>query len=211
MTVSIDTARNAASAYRRTSAIHPRIVRFTHWINALAMIVMIMSGWQIHNAYPTMPFLFPDVLTLGSGLAVALQWHLAAMWLLGINGVIYVAYGIASGRFRRKLLPIRPSEVVHDVRAALTGRLRHENPAAYNAAQRLLYAGVIGTGVLIVASGLAIWKPVQFRVLTTFLGDFDNARIIHFAAMSAIVLFLILHVVMALIVPSTIRAMIFGR
>jgi thiosulfate reductase cytochrome b subunit len=211
MTVAIDAARAAPSAGRHTSAIHPRIVRITHWINAVAMIVMIMSGWQIHNAYPTMPFLVPGVLTLGSGLANALQWHLAAMWLLATNGAIYLSYGIASARFRRKLLPIWPSEVVRDLRAALTGRLVHANIAVYNAVQRLLYAGVIGTGILIVVSGLAIWKPVQFRVLTTLLGDFDSARIIHFAAMSVIVLFLILHVVMALIVPSTIRAMMFGR
>ncbi len=211
MTVAIDTAAAAPTAVLQTPAIHPRIVRLTHWVNAVAMIVMIMSGWQIHNAYPTMPLLFPDLLTLGAGLANALQWHLAAMWLLATNGAIYVAYGIISGRFRRKLLPISPSEVVRDLRAALTGSLGHEDIAVYNAVQRLLYASVIATGILIVASGVAIWKPVQFRVLTTLLGDFDNARIIHFAAMSVIVLFLILHVVMALIVPSTIRAMTFGR
>lgn len=211
MTVAIDTAAAAPTAVLQTPAIHPQIVRLTHWVNAVAMIVMIMSGWQIHNAYPTMPLLFPDLLTLGAGLANALQWHLAAMWLLATNGAIYVAYGIISGRFRRKLLPISPSEVVRDLRAALTGSLGHEDIAVYNAVQRLLYASVIATGILIVASGVAIWKPVQFRVLTTLLGDFDNARIIHFAAMSVIVLFLILHVVMALIVPSTIRAMTFGR
>src|SRR5262245_14669925 len=193
------------------TVIHPFIVRVTHWLNALATIVMIMSGWQIHNAYPTLPFRFPDVLTLGSGLAGALQWHFAAMWLLAINGAVYLSYGALSGRFRRKLLPIHPSDIIRDVRAALTGQLAHDDLSVYNAAQRLLYASVIGAGILIVISGIAIWKPVQFRILTTLLGDFDAARLIHFASMTAIVLFLAVHVVMALLVPSSLRAMILGR
>jgi len=191
--------------------IHPLIVRATHWLNALATVVMIMSGWAIHNAYPTLPFRFPEIVTLGSGLAGALQWHFAAMWLLAINGAVYLSYGALSGRFRRKLLPIHPSGIIRDVRAALTGQLAHDDLSVYNAAQRLLYAGVIGAGILIVISGVAIWKPVQFRILTTLLGDFDAARLIHFASMTAIALFLAVHVVMALLVPSSLRAMILGR
>lgn len=191
--------------------IHPLIVRATHWLNALATVVMIMSGWGIHNAYPTLPFRFPEIVTLGSGLAGALQWHFAAMWLLAINGAVYLSYGALSGRFRRKLLPIYPSDIIRDVRAALTGQLAHDDLSVYNAVQRLLYASVIGAGVLIVISGLAIWKPVQFRILTTLLGDFDAARLIHFASMTAIVLFLAVHVVMALLVPSSLRSMILGR
>lgn len=191
--------------------IHPLIVRATHWLNALATVVMIMSGWGIHNAYPTLPFRFPEIVTLGSGLAGALQWHFAAMWLLAINGAVYLSYGALSGRFRRKLLPIYPSDIIRDVRAALTGQLAHDDLSVYNAAQRLLYASVIGAGILIVISGIAIWKPVQFRILTTLLGDFDAARLIHFASMTAIVLFLAVHVVMALLVPSSLRSMILGR
>ena len=193
------------------TVIHPFIVRVTHWLNALATIVMIMSGWQIHNAYPTLSFRFPDVLTLGSGLAGALQWHFAAMWLLAVNGAIYLSYGALSGRFRRKLLPIYPSEVLRDVRSALIGRLGHDDLSVYNAVQRVLYVGVIGAAMLIVISGLAIWKPVQFRILTTLFGDFDNARLIHFASMTGIMLFLMVHVVMALLVPSSLRAMVRGR
>jgi thiosulfate reductase cytochrome b subunit len=211
MSVSINTVANATSGGRGLPTIHPLIVRITHWVNALAMTVMIMSGWQIHNAYPTLPFEFPDVLTLGSGLAGALQWHFAAMWFLAVNGAIYIVYGIASGRFARKLLPIRPSDIIRDARAALAGRLEHADLSVYNAVQRLLYAGVIVAGILIVLTGVAIWKPVQFRVLTTLFGDFDTARLIHFAAMSVIVLFLIVHVVMALLVPASLRAMIRGR
>lgn len=211
MPQSSNAAHFAASARAGGTVVHPLIVRLTHWLNAVAMIVMIMSGWQIHNAYPTLPFRFPDVLTIGSGLAGALQWHFAAMWLLAANGAVYLSYGVLSGRFRRKLLPIHPSAVLRDIRLALTGKLGHQDLSTYNAMQRLLYAGVIGAGILIVASGIAIWKPVQLRPLTTLLGDFDNARLVHFAAMTAIVLFLVVHVVMATLVPSSLHAMLRGR
>lgn len=211
MSILIRTAGNAIRVGHGSSIIHPVIVRITHWVNAVAMVIMIMSGWQIHNAYPTLPFEFPAVLTLGSDLTGALQWHFAAMWLLAVNGSIYFVYGLVSGRFVSKLLPIRPSDVIHDVRAALAGRLEHGDLSIYNAVQRLLYAGVIGAGILIVLTGVSIWKPVQFRILTTLFGDFDAARLIHFAAMSVIVLFLIVHVVMAILMPASLRAMIRGR
>jgi thiosulfate reductase cytochrome b subunit len=211
MSIPIGTVNDTKSAGRSSTAIHPLVVRVTHWVNAAAMVVMLMSGWQIHNAFPTLPFEFPNVLTLGSDLTGALQWHFAAMWLLAANGTIYLSYGLVSGRFRRKLLPIRPSEVIRDVHAALAGRLSHTDLSVYNAVQRLLYTGVIGASILIVVSGIAIWKPVQFRVIATLLGDFDTARLVHFSAMSAIVVFLLVHVVMALLVPSSLRAMIRGR
>jgi thiosulfate reductase cytochrome b subunit len=195
----------------RRPTIHPLIVRLTHWINAAAMAVMISSGWAIHNAYPTLPFQFPYWTTLGGSLIGGLRWHFAAMWLVMVNGLVYLAYGLLSGRLYRKLLPITPRAVVADLRAALGGRLSHDDISVYNAVQRLLYLGVILAGVTVVASGLAIWKPVQLRWLVMLLGDFDNARLIHFAAMSAIVGFLIVHAAMALLVPKTLRAMISGR
>jgi len=212
MTEMTETPVAATSAVTpRHPLIHPLIVRLTHWINAAAMIMMISSGWAIHNAYPTLPVLFPSWTTLGGSLTDGLRWHFAAMWLVMANGLVYLAYGLFSGRFRRKLLPITPKAVVGDLRAALAGRLDHQDIAVYNAVQRLLYLGVILAGVLVVASGLSIWKPVQLRWLVMLLGDFDNARLIHFAAMSAIVGFIIVHVVMALLVPKTLRAMIRGR
>jgi thiosulfate reductase cytochrome b subunit len=191
--------------------IHPRIVRITHWINAAAMIVMIMSGWQIHNAYPTLPFDFPKPLTLGGWLGGGTRWHFAAMWVLMANGTAYLIYGLASGRLRAKLLPIRARAVVLDVKAALSGTLKHDDLATYNSVQRLLYAGVIGASALAVLTGLSIWKPVQFHELTSLFGDFDTARILHFLAMAAIVLFLAVHVLLALLVPKSLRAMIRGR
>jgi thiosulfate reductase cytochrome b subunit len=192
--------------------IHPRWVRITHWVNALAIFMMIGSGWQIYDASPLFRFIyFPSQLALGQWLAGALLWHFAAMWLLVINGIVYVTLGIATGRFRRKLLPIRPRDVVNDFAAALRGKLAHDDLSVYNAVQRLLYVGVILAGVVIVLSGLSIWKPVQLKYLTALFGGYDFARYVHFFAMASIVGFLTVHVALALIVPKSLRAMITGR
>jgi thiosulfate reductase cytochrome b subunit len=206
---------SAAVASRQASTkqplIHPLIIRVTHWINAAAIIVMIMSGLEIHNAYPTLPFKVPRILTLGGWLGGATQWHFAAMWVLMTSGLTYVTYGFVSGRFKRKFWPISPREAAADIKAALLGRLSHADLSIYNAVQRLLYSGVILAGIVAVLTGLALWKPVQLQALTLVFGDFDRARIIHFLAMCAIFLFLVLHVVMALAVPKSLRAMIRGR
>ena len=203
-----------AVATRRTKeAIHPLWVRVTHWINALAMVLMIGSGWQIYDAspLPLFQFEFPTSITLGGDLPTGLAWHFAAMWLLAANGIVYVGLGLASGRFRAKLFPIRGREILADVAAALRGRLAHDDLAVYNAVQKLLYLGVILAGVVIVLSGLSIWKPIQLQWLTALFGGYDAARYVHFFAMSAIVLFLVVHVVVALLVPKSLRAMIIGR
>ncbi len=194
----------------RRATIHPLIVRCCHWINAVAMLVMISSGWAIHNAYPIAPFLFPDSVILGGGLIGGLQWHFAAMWVLAINGLIYLTYGIASGRLAHKLRPVSIRDALTDGVAALRGTLSHTDLSVYNGVQRILYAGVIGLGILIVASGLAIWKPVQFGWLTWLFGDFDWARIVHFSAMTGIALFVLVHVAMSLLVPRSLLAMIRG-
>lgn len=194
-----------------SSKIHPLWVRVTHWINALAMIVMIGSGWQIYDASPLFKFEFPVAITIGGWLAGALLWHFAAMWILVINGIAYVVLGVVSGRFRRKLLPIRSSEFFADMRSAFAFRLTHENLSVYNAVQKALYLGVIACGVVIVLSGLSIWKPVQLQQLTALFGGYDFARYVHFFAMAAIVGFSLVHVLLALIVPKALRAMIIGR
>jgi thiosulfate reductase cytochrome b subunit len=205
------TAETITTAVDTGATIHPRWVRICHWINALAILVMIGSGWQIYNASPLFGFVFPREIALGNWLAGALLWHFAAMWVLVINGVIYVTLGIVTGRFRRKLYPIRPSEVFADLKAAATFKLPHDDLAHYNAVQKLLYTGVILAGVVIVLSGLSIWKPVQFQELTALFGGYDAARYVHFLAMAAIVGFLIVHIALALIVPKSLRAMITGR
>jgi thiosulfate reductase cytochrome b subunit len=193
------------------TTIHPRWVRICHWINALAILVMIGSGWQIYNASPLFDFTFPPQFALGNWLAGALLWHFAAMWVVVVNGIVYVTLGIVTGRFRRKLLPIRPRDIVADIKAALTFKLAHDDLSHYNAVQKLLYSGVILAGFVIVLSGLSIWKPVQFQELTTLFGGYDVARYVHFIAMAAIVGFLVVHIALALIVPKSLRAMITGR
>lgn len=191
--------------------IHPFIVRATHWINAVAVVIMILSGWQIYNAAPIFPFSFPAWMTLGGWLGGALQWHFAAMWLLMANGLAYFVYGVLSGRIRTRFFPISSAEVAHDLRDALKGKLAHDDLVHYNGVQKLFYVGVIAALIAVVLSGLAIWKPVQLWWLTALFGGFQGARLVHFLAMAAIVGFLIVHVVMALLVPKTIRAMVFGR
>jgi len=192
-------------------AIQPAWVRTMHWINAVAVILMIMSGWQIYNASPLFGFRFDHSITIGGWLGGALLWHFAAMWLLMINGLAYLVTGFASGRFRKKLLPITPRGVISDLKAALTFKLAHDDLSAYNYVQKLLYAGIIAIGVVIVLSGLSIWKPVQLQYLTALFGGYDAARYVHFICMSLICLFLIVHVALAVLVPKSLRAMIIGR
>ena len=205
-----------AASDQRTMAtpakiIQPAWVRTVHWINAVAMILMIMSGWQIYNASPLFDFRFSSSITLGGWLGGALLWHFAAMWLLMVNGLVYLALGIATGRFRKKLLPITPSGVIADTKAALTFKLAHDDLSRYNYVQKLLYAGIIVVGIVIVLSGLSIWKPVQLHWLVTLFGDYDRARYVHFFCMAAIVAFLVIHVALAILVPKSLRAMITGR
>jgi thiosulfate reductase cytochrome b subunit len=191
--------------------VHPLVVRLTHWINALAVLMMIASGWQIYNASPLFPFMFPRSITLGGWLAGALQWHFAAMWLLAANGLVYVTYGVVSGHFRRKLLPISPGAVLRDVANALRGRLAHEDLSVYNAAQRAAYLALIFALVVLVASGLAIWKPVQLHWLAALMGDYEGARLLHFFAMTAVAVIVAIHVVMVALVPRTFPSMLTGK
>ncbi len=195
----------------KANVIQPAWVRIMHWINAVAVILMIMSGWQVYNASPLFSFSFPPAITLGSWLGGALLWHFAAMWLLMVNGLFYLVCGFATGRFARKLLPITPSGVMADTRAALTFKLPHEDLSKYNQVQKLLYAGIIVVGIVIVLSGLSIWKPVQLQYLTALFGGYDFARYVHFACMAAICAFLVVHVALALLVPKSLRAMIIGH
>jgi thiosulfate reductase cytochrome b subunit len=191
--------------------IHPLVVRITHWVNVLAVLIMITSGWAIYNASPLFGFEFPYAITLGGWLAGALQWHFAGMWIFAINGLVYLLYGIASGHFRRKLLPISPRAVLRDMRDALRGRLAHDNLAVYNAAQRAAYVALILFLMLMIATGLVLWKPVQFFWLGQWIGDYEGARYLHFFAMAAIAFIVAVHVLMVILVPRTFPTMITGR
>lgn len=191
--------------------LHPLPVRIMHWINALAMLLLIASGWKIYNDEVLFGWLhFPEWITLGGEAQGALQWHFLAMWILVVNGLCYLGFGLVTGRFRRKLLPISIREILADIGSALRFRLAHDDITHYNAVQRLLYLGVIVVIIVQVLSGLAVWKPVQFSEFASLFYDFQGSRLVHFVGMTAIVGFLAVHVLLALLVPKTIQAMITG-
>ncbi|MFL6796502.1 MAG: cytochrome b/b6 domain-containing protein [Xanthobacteraceae bacterium] len=191
--------------------LHPLPLRVMHWINAVATFIMIGSGWRIYNDDVIFGWLqFPDWLVIGKWAQYGLQWHFFGMWIFAINGIAYLTYGIVTGRFRRKLFPISVREVLVAVGDALRFRLSHDDLTVYNAVQKILYLGVMLIGILIVITGLCLWKPVQFSELAGLFGSFQVIRVIHFLCMSAIVGFIVVHVTLALLVPQSLLAMLTG-
>ena len=180
-----------------------------HWLGAFAVVCMIMSGWQIYNASPLFSFAFPQWMTLGGWLGGGIAWHLAAMWLLAATGLCYLGYGLASGHFRREMLPVTPRSFTRDFTAALTFRLGHRL-GHYNAVQKAFYIGVMLAMALTVASGASIWKPMQLSWLTALFGGYDWARYVHFLGMSSIVAFLAVHLALVVLYPRTLVAMTAG-
>ncbi len=191
---------------------HPVWVRIFHWINATAVIAMCLSGWQVYEASPLFRQIrFPASITLGGWLGGALLWHFAVMWILVANFVAYLVLGIVTGRLHEKLFPLGVRAIATDLVAALRGKLGHGDPGQYNAVQKFAYLVVIADLVVVVLSGLAIWKPVQLPLLRTLMGGFDNARIVHFVAMGVLVGFFTIHVAMVALVPRSLLTMIRGR
>ncbi|OYD59911.1 UNVERIFIED_ORG: thiosulfate reductase cytochrome b subunit [Burkholderia sp. CF145] len=204
--------KSGASAGTGNELVHPMWLRVTHWLNALAAIIMVLSGWRIYDASPVFKgFMIPLHLTLGGWLAGALQWHFAAMWLLMVNGLVYLALNLATGRLFSKFFPLTLRAIVSDLFAALTGRLHHDDLRRYNAVQKLAYLVVIVDLIVLVLSGLAIWKSVQFPSLRWLMGGYDTARVVHFNAMAILVAFFVVHVAMVAIVPRSLLAMLRGR
>ena len=195
----------------RSQIIHPAWLRATHWLNALAVTLLATSGWRIYNASPFYPFTLPSSITLGGWLGGALQWHFAGMWLLAGNGLLYLLINLVSGRLRHQFFPLSPRQFVRDLAAALKGKLAHADPRQYNTVQRSAYLFVMLDCVLLVVSGLVLWKSVQFPLLRELMGGYDNARRVHFIAMSTLVGFVVVHLVMVALVPRTLLAMIRGR
>jgi len=195
----------------RAAPVHPLWLRVTHWLNAIAVVLMVTSGWRIYNASPVYAMRFPGDMTLGGWLGGALQWHFAGMWLLVFNGLVYLALNGLSGRFARKFLPITAAAVWHDVQDALRGRLSHADPRHYNGLQRVAYLTAIVDLVLLVLSGLVLWKSVQFPLLRELMGGYEGARRVHFFAMATLVAFVLGHVLMVALVPRTLLTMLRGR
>ena len=217
------TASAPPASAAKTRQMHPLPLRIMHWTNAVVIVIMIGSGWRIYNDEPLFGFLFfSETFSLGgdpirslqlhgnAGYAGAEQWHFFGMWILVLNGLAYLAYGAITGRFRRMLWPIRPTELIATLRDALSFHLSHQDLTVYNAVQKLLYIGIIAAVFIEVLAGLAIWKPVQFSNLAMLFYSFQGARYVHFFGMVAIVLFLVVHVTLALLVPKTLVAMVNG-
>lgn len=190
--------------------IHPLPVRICHWVNAIAIFIMIFSGWRIYNASPLFAFSFPQEWTLGGWHAGAIQWHFAAMWLLAANGLCYMLYGVLTGHYRKSFFPLTIAALLREAANLLRGKLSHES-GVYNPMQKSAYIGVLLMAVAIVLSGLAIWKPVQLWWLAAAMGGYEGARLVHFAAMAGIAGFVVIHVVMVAIVPNTLLPMFTGR
>lgn len=191
--------------------IHPGWLRAWHWLNAMAVLVLVASGWRIYNATAFLGFAFPKELTLGGWLGGALLWHFAAMWVLAINGLIYLLANSLTGRFASRFFPLSWRGLVSDLSAALRGRLAHADPLVYNMVQRFAYLFVLLDSVLLVVSGLVLWKSVQFPVLRELLGGYEGARLVHFVAMAMLVVFVAVHLVMVLLVPRTLVHMVRGH
>lgn len=190
---------------------HAAWLRLTHWLNAIAVVLLITSGWRIYNATGFFDFTIPRGITLGGWLGGALQWHFAAMWLLVVNGLLYLLINLFSGRLRRQFFPVTPRQVLHDLGAALKGKLSHADPRHYNSVQRLAYLFVMLDSVILVLSGLVLWKSVQFPLLRELMGGYEAARRVHFFAMAGLCAFIVVHVVMVALVPRTLLAMLRGR
>lgn len=207
------TATETASAPARDDrdSIYPLWLRLMHWANAFAIILLIRSGWQIYNATGFLHFTFPRWAALGGWLGGGIQWHFMAMWILVINAIIYAVYVIVSKRFVRQFLPISIPGIFRDLWAALRGRLSHADARHYNFVQKAAYLFAMVDIVVLIVSGCALWKSVQFAWARVLTGGYEPARYIHFTAMALMCAFIIVHVGMALLVPKTIKAMIWGR
>ncbi len=196
---------------RQDGIVFPLWLRITHWLNAIGVIVMVMSGWRIYNASPFFPFRIPNEITIGGWLAGALQWHFAAMWIVFLNGLFYLIANLVSRRVFTQFFPLSPRAIWNDFMAALRGRLSHDDLSHYNAVQRFAYLFVIVDIAVLIFSGLMLWKSVRFPLLRELMGGYEIARRVHFLAMAGIVGFFALHVVMVALVPRTLIAMIRGR
>ncbi len=192
--------------------IHHWTVRLWHWANVASMAIMVPSGWRIYNAAPIWSgFVFPRDYTLGGWLGGALQWHFAGMWLFGAGLSLYVIASIVRGHIGRRLLPIHIGLLVHEVRLAMRGRLSHTDAAHYNQPQRLAYLSAMFGLLALVASGLVLWKSVQFPVLRELMGGYEGARRVHFLSMCLVLGFVLVHLLMVMLVPRTLLAMLRGR
>lgn len=218
-------AEPAHATGRNPRSQQPLPIRLVHWLNALFLILMAGSGLQILAAYPSLgpqgeqypwyPFQGtppPKWLRIGGWLGGARHWHFAIAWFFILNGVVYVAYLVASGEWQRRWFQPRRDAWNAIRQFAYYTRIRSEPPPAdfYNGLQRLAYTSVILFGFIMVLSGLAIYKPVQLHWLTLLFGGYDGARVVHLAGLCMLALFVASHLVLVALHPREIVSMITG-
>lgn len=221
----VTTASQDEAQPRNSEPRHHWIVRVTHWVNALALLVMIGSGLRIFNAYPRFAVKgetfccypwegtpIPAWLTFGGWLGGARNWHFAMMWVLFLNGLVYLGFVYLHGEWR-DLVPRRGDlrDTWEMIKFYLFARPDHPRQGKHNALQKGTYFVLPYLGAAAVASGVAIWKPVQLAWLTALFGGYAWARYWHFMIMMALVALSVVHVVMVFAVdPYSLRSMTTG-
>lgn len=192
---------------------HSLLMRWTHWVNFPVLAAMIWSGMLIYWANDVytinvggrtlvqfFPQWFYNALHIPYRLAEGMAWHFLFMWFFMLNGLLYLLYTIFSGAWR-ELAPNRHSfkeawqVLLHDLHIRKTAPPQNK----YNAAQRIAYTAIIIMGIGSVATGLAIYKPVQLYWLCWLCGGYHFARILHFALTIGYVLFFVVHVVQVIL------------
>jgi Ni/Fe-hydrogenase b-type cytochrome subunit len=207
------------------TARHHWIVRVTHWVNAIALTLMVGSGLRIFNAYPAFarkgeqfccyPFehkAIPDALTFGGWLGGARHWHFALMWVLVVNGLVYLTFIYLHGEWR-DLVPRRGDarDVLAMIKFYLFVTKKHPRQGKHNAMQKATYFFLPILAILQVLTGLAIWKPVQLGWLTALFGGYVWARYWHFMTMVALIAISFIHIFMVFAVdPYSLQSIITG-
>ena len=201
------------------------VIRVTHWVNVVAIVLMAGSGMRIFNAYPAFarpgehfalnPWegrAIPAWLTFGGWLAGARHWHFAMMWLLVVNALVYLGFLFLHGEWR-DVTPRRGDlrDAVEMVKFYLFVRRDHPHQGKHNALQKTAYFAMPVLGAVIVLSGLAIWKPVTLRFITLLFVNYKWARFVHFVAMALLLILALGHVFMVFAVdPYSLRAIVTG-
>jgi thiosulfate reductase cytochrome b subunit len=267
---------DSSQAGKRAVAVprHALVTRITHWTNALAMALLLMSGLQILNAHPALYWgengfapnrawlaiygdaenppqgilriggtayrttgalgvfhngdqlvmkAFPGWITIPSwrDLATGRRWHFFFAWVLVLNGALYLVHAVATGHFRRDILPkvaeLGPRHLVRELWNHL--RLRFPRGAAaltYNPLQKISYLAVILIlAPLMVLTGLTMSPGFDAAcpVLLDVFGGRQSARSLHFITANLLVLFFVVHMaaLLAVGVWNELRSMITGR
>jgi thiosulfate reductase cytochrome b subunit len=204
---------------------HPLAIRWFHWINFPILGIMVWSGlliywandvyrlgWRDKTVLKFFPDTFYKALHIPFRLAEGMSYHFVFMWLFAINGFLYVMYLFFSGEWRlifpnRRSLKESWQVVLHDLHI----RKGMPKQVKYNAAQRIAYTGVIFMGIGSLLTGVAIYKPVQFRIVCSLLGGYEWARIEHFVLTILFTLFFIVHIVQVIIAGwNNFRGMLAG-